>query len=184
MKKLFIYGLVIILITISIRFSFSIYKVQSSSMSQTIKQGDYVVVFNYDLGRSIRQNDIVAFTKIFNTKPIVFIKRAVGQPGDTLFANKHSMIINQVEIPHDTVYDLLQVSLKDSTKEEVYFDYLLENTKAINATFMFASQNEDYLVVPSEYYFLVGDNYNRSMDSRFWGFIHKDQIIGKVIAII
>lgn len=183
MKKLLLYILVVTIIAFSIRFSFSVYKIQSNSMSPTVKQGEYVIVLNYDFGRSILQNDIVAFTNLINSKPIVFIKRAVGHPGDTLFANKDFMNINQVEIPHDTVYDILQVSLQDSTKEEVYFDYLLENTKANNATFMFVSRNEDYLVVPSEYYFMVGDNYNRSMDSRFWGFIHEDQIIGKVISI-
>lgn len=183
MKNFLKYILVIALIVIIIRFSFSMYRVQTSSMSQTIEQGDYVVVLNNNLGSKIRQNDIVAFTKIINDKNIVFIKRVVGHPGDTLFSNKNSIIIKQVEIPHDTVYDLLKVSLKESTEEDFYFNYLIEKTRTNNSTFMLASQYEDFLVVPTHYYFLVGDNYNGSMDSRFWGFIHEDQIVGKIVAI-
>lgn len=38
-------------------------------------------------------------------------------------------------------------------------------------------------MVPEDYYFMVGDNYYESMDSRFWGFIPKENIKGKVILI-
>lgn len=82
------------------------------------------------------------------------VKRVIGLPGD------------RVEYKHDTLY------INGEEIEESFIDEKTEN---------FSLKELGYNVIPEGYYFVVGDNRNNSLDSRYIGLIKKDDIEGKVI---
>ena len=65
----------------------------------------------------------------------------------------------------------------------LYSEYLLRKSLNSNEVGDHIIQNGNAILVPEGYYFMVGDNYYESMDSRFWGFIPKKDIKGKVILV-
>lgn len=82
------------------------------------------------------------------------VKRVIGLPGD------------RVEYKHDTLY---------INGEEIEESFINEKTEN------FSLKELGYNVIPEGYYFVVGDNRNNSLDSRYIGLIKKDDIEGKVI---
>lgn len=82
------------------------------------------------------------------------VKRVIGLPGD------------RVEYKHDTLY------INGEDIEESFIDEKTEN---------FSLKELGYNVIPEGYYFVVGDNRNNSLDSRYIGLLKKDDIEGKVI---
>lgn len=152
-------------------------------MSETIKQGNYVLVLHDILISSLKEGHIVAFNKNINNKPVVFIKRIVAEPSDTLFSNYKSLIINNNIFPHDTLYDLVRMNSDSVNNNKLYLEYLKRNSAKPDDNSFNYNQGNKFLIVPPQSYFLIGDNYYESMDSRFWGFIHEDDILGKVIAV-
>lgn len=82
------------------------------------------------------------------------VKRVIGLPGD------------RVEYKHDTLY------INGEEIEESFIDEKTEN---------FSLKELGYNVIPEGYYFVVGDNRNNSLDSRYIGLLKKDDIEGKVI---
>lgn len=154
-------------------------------MLDTIQNGDIVLVWKtWDFQNQYEINQVILFQKALDKESISFVKRIVAVPNDSIRANSKELIINGKAYPHDQVYFTLSDRMK--TKNVEYFNFLAEQSidheklsyRKINTWF----DNEN-LIVPTDYYFLIGDNPYESMDSRFWGFVHEEQIIGKVIVI-
>jgi len=154
-------------------------------MLDTIQNGDVVLVWkSLNSKKLYLSNQVVLFSKILNGEKISFVKRIAATPNDSITANTNEIIVNGKAYPHDPIYFTISGCPKDTNAK--YFKFLteqsignekFENLK-INTWF-----DDKSVTVPPEYYFLIGDNPYESMDSRFWGFVHEDQIIGKVIAI-
>jgi signal peptidase I len=161
------------------------YKVVSNSMKEVISSGDLVYTIK-NLGLSTyKRNDILSFKKETNT---TFIKRALAVSGDTIFFKNDFIQINGSQIPHDSIFGMMvEESAKTDSSEyynaTAYSEYLLSRSgiKELFGKYILAERNG--LVVPVDYYFMVGDNYYESMDSRFWGFIPEKDITGKIIFI-
>jgi signal peptidase I len=84
----------------------------------------------------------------------VFVKRVIGLGGETISLKDSHLFINGLEVPEEYL-----------TKDLQFSDY---GSKTI----------------PDGKYFVIGDNRNNSNDSRNWGFLPQDMILGKVIQII
>jgi len=131
-------------------------RVPSASMETTIMTGDRVIGsrLTYKLFDDPERGDIIIFRWPDNEK-ILFVKRIIGVPGDT------------VEIRDGQVY----LNGSDTPLEE---PYIREPMEPEPGTMQFT--------VPEDAYFCMGDNRNESMDARYWHntFVYRDKIIAKV----
>jgi signal peptidase I len=150
------------------------FRIPSSSMENTLLIGDHIFVNKFIYGYHIpftkgrtmqithpKLGDIVVFVYP-EDKSKDFIKRIIGTPGDT------------VEIRNKVVY----VNGKPIKEEYTRFADGAEID-----TFARQRDNLPPITVPPGKYFALGDNRDRSYDSRFWGFVEEDALIGKAIFI-
>ena len=164
---------VAILIALFIRaFVVQAFKIPSGSMEPTLLVGDHLLVNKFIYGIKLpfvdqkvliykepQRDDIVVF--IFpKDKSKDFIKRVVGTPGDTVEIRRKKIYINGNlwDDPHG-----------------VYRDAAV--------TGLVPRDNFGPVVVPPEHVLVMGDNRDRSYDSRFWGFVPFDQIKGKALIL-
>ena len=149
-------------------------RIPSASMENTIMTGERLFGnrLAYTFGEPERY-DIVIF-KYPDDESQLFIKRVIGLPGETI-------IITDGEVYAVGCYtDTSVVSDETLINDPTYFD----DTIKIDDSFIKEPMNTDESAVfriPDDGYFMMGDNRNKSMDSRYWTnkFVTKDQILGK-----
>src|ERR1700733_3353696 len=126
------------------------------------KRGD-VIVFRYPM--DIRQN---------------FVKRVIGVPGDHIHIVDKVVYVNGKALtePYTQHIDPRIEPYRDNFPSQPY------GPVADRAQEMLASHVQSgELVVPAESYFAMGDNRENSLDSRYWGFVPRENIIGKPLVI-
>lgn len=155
-------------------FFIQAFKIPSSSMEPTLLIGDHLLVNRLSYVMKVPFTDIVFLTLgnprrgdvIVFRYPLDrskdFIKRVIGLPGDTL------------EIRDKVVY----LNGKRYDDNHAYFQ-----DQSIVPGFMSPKDNLGPIEVPGNSYFVMGDNRDRSLDSRFWGFVRKDNLIGKALIL-
>src|SRR5882724_9130463 len=154
----------VIFVTFARIFSFQAFKIPTGSMEDNLKVGDHIVVnkFIYGAGttlggllplREIRRGDIIVFRYPLNPD-VDYVKRVIGLPGDT------------IEL-HDKV---VWVNGKPTTEPYViHVDPLTYPDKPqLPEAFRIRDQFRP-IIVPKDQYFAMGDNRDRSSDSRYWG---------------
>jgi len=139
-------------------FLFQAFFIPSASMEPTLMVGDRVLVnkVSYDFG-DIQRGDVIVFARPENAPESIyddFIKRVVGLPGDTLQGIDGRVYVNGVELDES---------------------YLPEGTR---------TDNLPQIVVPPDHLFVMGDNRGNSTDSRFFGPINRDLVVGKAFLIV
>ena len=183
---------VAVVIAILLRtFVVATYSIPSGSMEPTLQVGDRIVVdkLSYDLHGIDRGNIIVFSTppKENCAGPPVsdLVKRVIGLPGDHLKIVDQQVYVNgkMLEEPyvvHDaaSVYDPLNYSFPPVGSQmymaQVQPEWAHEIRKYIQG---------DEIVVPPGKYFAMGDNRDHSLDSRYWGFVDRDAIMGRPFLI-
>jgi signal peptidase I len=145
-------------------FVVSAYRVNSASMEDTLLEGDYIFVnkLAYKYGGSPESGDIIVF-KYPNNPKKEFIKRIVALPGQT------------VQIADKVVY-------VDGQVAEIPLHSKNIDKKIIPADLSFRDNFGPY-TVPPDNYFVLGDNRDDSRDSRFWGPVPEENIIGKAVFV-
>jgi signal peptidase I len=142
--------------------------IPSTSMVETLQVKDRILVnrLSYRL-HPVNRGDVIVFEKPegsqFGDEVEDLIKRAIGLPGDT------------IEIRDCYVY--VNGQLLDEP-------YTLGKCTNGPASTLSDPDQDGTLVVPEGKYFAMGDNRTGSSDSRVWGFVDKDQIIGRAFVII
>lgn len=155
-------------------FIIQAFKIPSSSMENTLKIGDHLFVTKFIYGTKIpftdirilplakpKRGDIIVFKYPYDKKRD-FIKRCIGIPGD------------KIEIKNKIVY------VNDVPVEKYYIIH--RDSNVIPAE---VSQRDNFgpVIVPEGRYFMMGDNRDTSLDSRFWGFLHEKYLRGKALVI-
>jgi signal peptidase I len=148
-------AIIALIIVVPIRaFVFQPFFVRGASMEPNFHNLDYLIVdeISYRFGKPQRGDVIVFYNP--NNGSQRFIKRVVGLPGETIKIAKGEVLIKQ-----DSDFFVL-----DET------DYLGENTKTPGSREMVLEEGQ---------YFVMGDNRRFSLDSRSFGYLDKELIIGK-----
>jgi signal peptidase I len=138
--------------------------VVSSSMSPTIKAGSKVTVdWTAYAGGTPKRWDVVCFEPPMYSNQ-VWVMRIVGLPGDRLSFSTGAITLNGHPLnPPSFVSNVNYVSL----------DYLSDRSTSIASPY----------IVPTNCFFVLGDNSSNALDSRFWGPVSRSNIFGKVKGI-
>lgn len=150
--------------------------IPTGAMEPTIMIGDRIFVEDVDRSApNIRRGEIVIFVyPIDQTK--MFIKRIIGVPGDRIKIHDKKLFLNgraadEPYVVHKTEYiDNYRDNFPARPIVQVYepaLEMLEENVEG------------DELVVPEGMYFVMGDNRDLSLDSRYWGFLPEELIFGR-----
>ena len=156
------------------------YRVPTASMEQTVLIGDRVIAarFLYHL-REPKRGDIVVFHPngtgdeaelSESVADVTFVKRLIGLPGEIVGAGDAKTYVCSERAPADPLQ-------ADATPGCVYLDEpYLNDFSAFDVP---AQEDWGPVQIPEGRYFMMGDNRNDSKDSRAWGPIDRDQIIGR-----
>ncbi len=153
MQTLVVIGAIFVLIYL---FIAQPHKVSGNSMVPTFHNSDYILTdkLSYQLGLP-KYGDIVVF-KNPRDESQDFIKRIIGTPGDTVMLQNNVFYVNGTALEEK---------------------YLPINTVTRGGRFLSEGNSK---TIEENHYFVVGDNREHSSDSREWGTIAKQEIIGKV----
>jgi len=172
--------------------------IPSGSMEKTLLVGDHLLVDRITLAppakwmplvhyREPKRGDIVVFYKPVTDAQgnyLILVKRLIGVPGDHIHLRNGIVILNGVaqEQPHaqPTTPENHQDFLDEfPSVPPVAFGEPGEGTpEAWVIDFPNHIENGD-LVVPPGHYFMMGDNRHNSLDSRYWGFVPRENIVGR-----
>jgi signal peptidase I len=188
-------------------------KVPTGSMQNTITIGDHLLVNKFIFApgeslpflpqREIRHGDIIVFKYPGNpydpkrddrpdNRPIFtnYVKRVIGLPGDRIRIQGNRVVVNDKAVPEHRILardhnrkDPLEIIESPPRKPgELYDVYYRPGPEDDNQDYD-AFQGKDELVVPEGKYFVMGDNRNNSEDSRYWGFVPRDLVIGRAMFV-
>jgi signal peptidase I len=181
----------VILALFGTTFAIQAFKIPSSSMEDTLLIGDHLMVDKEAYAphgnwlsrllpyETIQRGDIIVFR--YPVDPSThFVKRVVGLPGDRirvvhkdLYRNGHLLSEGYVvhKIPN---LDEYRDNFPSSVPASVYAPW---------AEALPNYEKDGWLVVPPGHYFAMGDNRDFSSDGRYWGFVPRDNIVGKPVLI-
>jgi signal peptidase I len=202
----------VILVVFLLRsFLFEPFKIPSGSMIPTLLVGDLILVNKYHYGvrlpvinKKIIQNhdpqrgDVMVFRYPVDPR-VDYIKRVVGIPGDEITYSNQKLSVNGQEVPVKSLgefynEDRLRYSPMFSEKLGEVEHRLLVDPKApsyfggMPKTFPMHENcryNAEGMTckVPAGHYFMMGDNRDDSQDSRFWGFVPDENIVGRAFFV-
>lgn len=165
--------------------------IPSESMEHTLLVGDFLL-FNKQVFapaaswnrwimpyRAVQRGDIVVF---HHSNPPLLVKRVVGIPGDRLRIENGHVWVNGVRLnePYASFEPAPPNSFRDNFPARIYTD------PEVNPEWWRLMQSltrDGQLTVPPGEYFVLGDNRNHSLDSRFWGFVPRQAIMARPLLI-
>ncbi|MDH4377399.1 MAG: signal peptidase I [Ramlibacter sp.] len=201
---------VIVAVFVLRSFLFEPFKIPSGSMIPTLLVGDLILVnkFTYGLRLPVANTRITEGTPpargdvmVFRYPPrpsLDYIKRVVGLPGDEVAYLNKRLTINGKPVSKESLPDFFD---KDGMRYSKQFEELLGDKRhgllndADRPAFVPGvepfpfRENCSYTVegvtckVPAGHYFMLGDNRDNSLDSRYWGFVPEANIVGKAIFV-
>jgi signal peptidase I len=163
------YGLTVIA-AVAIAFAVQAFVVKpfvipTPSMANTVQAGDRVLIdrVTYHV-RDVHRGDVVAFD---GHGPIPLLKRVVGLPGDTLTIRSDRLYVNGQPSPESYVRQVGGVPEPTEPGPDASQPWSLARP----------------FRVPPDSFFVMGDNRSNSADSRYWGLVSREQIIGRGFAV-
>ncbi|MCS7262712.1 MAG: signal peptidase I [Aquificaceae bacterium] len=174
---------VVVLVVLLIRtFLVQAYNIPSGSMKPTLLVGDFILVNKlvYRLSEPQR-GDLVVFKWPLNPN-LDFIKRIIGMPGDIIEISDHKVFINGQELPLRFVERVEE----NGVAKLIYEESLPNGVKyriALYETPLLPRKGVQQIHIPPGHYFVMGDNRDNSEDSRYWGLLPKENLVGKAFVI-
>ena len=191
--------LILVLVMCSIRSSLADWNdVPTGSMKPTILEGDRIFVnkLAYDLKvpfttwhiaewSNPQRGDIVVFYSPKDCKRLV--KRVIGLPGDTVELRDERLVINGQPVEYASPDPEMPVQLPEVERERSIF--ATEKLPACPHAVMAingvpAMRTFGPMHVPVGHYFMMGDNRDDSFDSRYFGTVARDQIVGRATGVV
>lgn len=159
------------------------FSIPAASMSPSIEVGDKILVKKWGYGlygtfgitllkanvanrTQLHRGEIAVFMPPHNSK--IFVKRVIGVPGDVIHFSKKQLTINEIPV-----------------KTRVASEFLVsENVGGVAFTVKYVNENSRFRdgnwIVPENHYFVMGDNRDNSADSRMWGMVPAENVIGTI----
>ena len=176
-------------------FIFEPFRIPSSSMMPTLLIGDFILVNKYEYGLRLpvlynkfidmndpKRGDVVVFRYPENPK-IPYIKRIIGLPGDKIAYYNKTLYINDILVeqttsgpyaPYGSGLTMLGSLLISEDFGDVEHEILIDPDR----------NSLDFVTeVPDSSYLVLGDNRDNSKDSRYWGFVPKENLLGRAFLI-
>jgi signal peptidase I len=167
------------------------YLIPSESMERTLLVGDFLLVNKQVFApsgsltrlllpyREVARGDIVVF---HHPQHPYLVKRVIGLPGDRLRIKDGHVIVNGVVL--DEPYAAFEHV--DGNTSGIDFPARVYTDPQVDPDWWSQMQSltrDGELVVPPDEYFVLGDNRNHSLDSRYWGFVSRQQIVARPLVI-
>ena len=171
------------------------FRIPSNSMMPTLLTGDFILVNKYDYGLRLpvfnmkifnvgnpKRGDIIVF-RYPKDPSIPFIKRVVGLPGDSILYDDQTLHINGNAIEQTDMgkyrargagFKMDGAFMRREKFESTEYDILL---------MQLYSAYPVKGVVPAGHYFVLGDNRDNSRDSRFWGYVPDENLMGRAFLV-
>ncbi|OUR65278.1 signal peptidase I [Methylophaga sp. 42_25_T18] len=185
----------IILLVLVIRsFIAEPFRIPSASMLPTLHIGDFILVnkFAYGIRLPVLNTKIVDLAEPERGEVLVFrfpknpkvdyIKRVVGLPGDKVGYFDKTVFINGKAIEQEVKSKDVSLLGLVPARAELRFEQLGENGHDLLVD-PDRRLVEGEMVVPDGHYFVMGDNRDNSNDSRFWGTVPEENLVGKAFII-
>lgn len=191
-------------------FLYEPFKIPSSSMVPTLQIGDLILVnkFTYGIRLPIinkkiieinnpQRGDVMVFKYPEDTS-LDYIKRIVGVPGDKVTYKNKRLSVNDKELPYQPLPDYLD------EEHLVYSKQFVEDLTGVSHKIITDDRSPSFVpnphnfpqrelctynaegftcTVPAGQYFMMGDNRDNSLDSRYWGFVPDQNIVGKAFFV-
>jgi signal peptidase I len=175
-----------------ITFVIQAFQIPSESMENTLLIGDYLLVDKLRYGgggfldhvlpyRPVRRGDIIVFHYPVHPSEH-FVKRVVAIPGDRVHLINRRVYVNGTplsesyvrynSLAHDVFRD--EFPRTDIPVPGLEGGWWLQMRKLVE---------DGELIIPEGHYFVLGDNRDESLDSRYWGFVPRENIIGRPLLI-
>jgi signal peptidase I len=168
------------------------FQIPSESMENTLLIGDYLLVdklryggkgaWNYVMPyRTVHRGDIIVFRYPLNPQQH-FVKRVVGVPGDRVRLINRQVYVNGAA--QQEKYVVHSSPVHDVFRDE--FPRLNIPVPGLDGAWWLQMKKlveDGELIVPEGHYFVLGDNRDESSDSRYWGFVPRENIIGRPLLI-
>jgi signal peptidase I len=186
------------------------FKIPSGSMVPTLLVGDFILVNKYEYGlrmpiintkmtqgRPLERGDVVVF-RYPKDESVDYIKRVIGLPGDTVAYQDKKLTINGKPVPETAMPDYFD------SESIGYSKQFMEDLNGRKNAILNNPQVPPYIVgaedfpfrdncnynaqgvtckVPPGNYFMMGDNRDNSADSRYWGFVPDQNVVGRAFFI-
>jgi len=186
---------VLVIVLIFRSFLIEPFQIPTGSMIPTIEVGDFILVNKYAYGVRLPiigtkilevedpdRGEVIVFIPPHENK--YYIKRVIGLPGDTvryedknLYVNGELIIKNYAEsIMVETSIGDLPGVLYSETINGV--EHAIQNIDAVGR-----QRTRTTWVIPNGHYFMMGDNRDNSSDSRVWGTVPNEDVVGKAVAV-
>ncbi len=170
------------------------YQIPSESMVPTLEVGDFVLVNKYAYGVRLpvigtkiidvgapQRGDVMVFIPPHDSR--YFIKRVIGLPGDVIRYENKAIYVND-ERAHYEFVEEFQERLPFSSGFIPIRKYVEDFGGNPHMTYRYSfTESPREWTVPENSYFVMGDNRGKSEDSRVWGFVSEDNVVGKAVAI-
>jgi len=171
------------------------FQIPSGSMIPTLEIGDFILVnkFTYGIRLPVARTKVIEINTPKRGDVMVlfpphrkqyFIKRVIGLPGDEINYINNELFVNGEKVPES-----LQARLPASRPSFELFEESLGDVKhkirkdIAYSEFYYTQRYIRNYTVPERHYFMMGDNRNQSSDSRVWGPVPEENIVGKAFAI-
>jgi len=181
-------------------FLFEPFRIPSGSLEPTLLMGDFILANKFDYGLRLpvyrhkflnislpKRGDIIVFRWPPNPH-YYFIKRVIGLPGDHIDYVNKVLFVNGQEVLQTTTPVL--PAKKTVPRETGELKQVIEKREdlfgVIHAVYQEPSKigyNFQNIHVPEGMYMVMGDNRDDSADSRYWGFVPEENIVGKAVLI-
>ena len=204
LAKALFYALLIALVVRT--FFFQPYNIPSGSMEGTLLVGDYLFVekfaygyskFSFPWGRLLpsfdrvlerppHRGDVIVFA-LPSDSSTVFIKRLIGLPGDRIQMLDGVLYLNDKPVPKVRVADFVEINPDGYEHHVAQYRETLPDGKSylvLDAIADGPSDNTEVYVVPPGHYFMMGDNRDNSFDSRYFGTVAREQIVGRATGVV
>lgn len=191
--KSFFPVLVIVLILRS--FLIEPFQIPTGSMIPTLEVGDFILVNKYSYGVRLPiigtkilevedpdRGEVIVFIPPHENK--YYIKRVIGLPGDTVRYEDKNLYINGELISKDYVESIIVETSIGDLPGVLYSETINgieHSTQNINA--VGRQRARTTWVIPNGHYFMMGDNRDNSSDSRVWGTVPNEDVVGKAVAV-